>query len=177
MHLPWHFHVCTYHQSEVISQSLWAFCKFGLVLREHSNRSQQNVFRWCSSYSTVLGEPSLPLHMQYHYQGVFLGIKISTWQKDLYTISMLRHVLVMVATYQLGKVYSLVWASHWLRGIKPGTDLCFECEQNVNVIFKSANLPEEEKSRQQKLTYLEPNRSVHTTMSHVLRQKPNVQNF
>ena len=32
--------------------------------------------------------------------------------KDLYTISMLRHVLMMVATYQLDKVYSLVGASH-----------------------------------------------------------------
>ena len=31
--------------------------------------------------------------------------------KNLYTISMLRHVLMMVATYQLGKVYSLVGAS------------------------------------------------------------------
>ena len=31
-----------------------------------------------------------------------------------------------------------------IRAIKPGTKLCFECRQNFNVIFKSANLPEDE---------------------------------
>ena len=53
-----------------------------------------------------------------YYQGIFLGTTHkalplqSHMAKDLYTISMLRHVLMMVATYQLGKVYSLVGASH-----------------------------------------------------------------
>ena len=37
-----------------------------------------------------------------------------------------------------------------ISAIKPGTDLCFECQQNVNVILKSANLPEDEKSERLK---------------------------
>ena len=37
-----------------------------------------------------------------------------------------------------------------ISAIKPGTDLCFECQQNINVILKSANLSEDEKSERLK---------------------------
>jgi len=128
MYLPWHFHVCTYHQSEAISQSLWAFCRFGLVLTEHDNRYHtphnrmpfadvQAMLQFLENLATT---HATPLHMQHHYQGIFLSIKIRlsccslTRQKDLYTISVLGHVLMTVSHISVGpSLLSLVGASPW----------------------------------------------------------------
>ena len=111
------FHVCMYHQSEVISQSL-------SILREHGNRYHtphnrmpfadvQAMLQFLENLATTHAT-LLPGHLPQHK--IRLSSCSRTWQKDLYTISMLRHVLMMVATYQLDKVYYLVGASHWHQG-------------------------------------------------------------
>lgn len=165
------------------------FCKFGLVLREHGNHRQaphnrmpftnvQAIVQFLENLAATHAIP-LPGRLPGHKNKALL------LPSDMSKRSVYR--LYVKACSDDSKPH-ISWAkfhSLWselvpdISTIKPATDLCFKCQQNTNMIVKSANLPEDEKSEQLKVaeTHFKPKHSVRTTMSHVLRQRKNGKNF
>ena len=132
------------------------FCKFGLVLREHGNRyrTPHNRMPFTDVQATVQFLENLATTHAIPLPGCLPGHKNKALllPSDMTKRSGYHQYVKACADdgkphISWGKFHSLLLELvPDISATKPGTDLCFECQQNVNVILKSANLPEDEKS-------------------------------